>query len=652
MMTAEKSCTAETADAELVAESLAGGREAFRQIVERHQTLVCSVAYCATGSLTQSEDLAQETFLAAWRQLAELREPSKLRPWLCGIARFVIGKELRRQRREPVHAAETLETVSQLAAPEPLPSERAISKEEEAILWHCVGRIPEIYREPLVLFYREHQCIERVAEALELSEDAVKQRLARGRKLLQEQALAYVEGALQGTNPGHAFTVGVLAALPLSATSAKALTVGAAVKGSSTAKTVTGLAALGAMILYWSLLGFLAFAGGCAGYWMSRACARSSRQCYYAIQFWRPLAWVFAVDFFGRQFLFPTHGLLVGGGWHPGWFIWRLSWDLYNVVVVAALAVWMRQWWREMSRGTADTEEPTKPIKRRFALWLSLGMIGPACFFVPMLGGMLWHTFGPPEKQHVSSAEARKIITERKDAWFAVMDEDGTKTLRLSLPENYPDTKLWAAANMPFWWNRWTAGRDPAWWNLWTAARGGNQDTWLTYLIWCSGYRPVELWTEADESMLKLLNEKETHYVTGSRMYVSREAWPFGSLLPFFIGPMGAVIIIRQIGKRQWTTTVPGFSEAPEQENTYGKTFLALRTDARARRVFGIAFAAAFLLVFSANAFTATKAFTAMGLYVMLFLGSVKGAFSGLVAGVGVLYLRTLRKASKSGLNI
>jgi RNA polymerase sigma factor (sigma-70 family) len=652
MMTTEKSCTAETADAELVAESLAGGRDAFRQIVERHQTLVCSLAYCATGSLTQSEDLAQETFLAAWRQLAELREPSKLRPWLCGIARFVIGKELRRQDREPVHAAETLEAVNELPAPEPLPSERVISKEEQAILWRCVARIPEIYREPLVLFYREHQSIERVAEALELSEDAVKQRLARGRKLLQEQALAYVEGALQGTNPGHAFTVGVLAALPLSATSAKALTVGAAVKGSSTATTVAGLAALGAMILYWSLLGFLAFAGGCAGYWMSRACARSSRQCDYAIQFWRPLAWVFAVSFFGRQFLFPFHGVMVGGGWHPGWFIWRLSWDLYNVVVVAALAIWMRQWWREMSGGTAVPEEPMKPIKRRFVLWLSLGMIGPACFFVPMLGGMLWHTFGPPQEQHVSSAEARKIITERKDAWLTVMEEDGTKTLHLHLPENDPGTKLWAAAHMPTWWNLWTAGSKPAWWNLWTAAKEGNTGTWLTYLIYCSGYNPVELWTAADESMLKLLNETEIHYGTGFKMYVSREAWPFGSLLPFFIGPMGAVIILRQIGKRQWTTTAPGISEALERENKYGRTLLALRSDPSARRVSGIAFAATFLLVFSANAFTATKAFTAMGLYVVLFLGSVKGAFFGLVAGVGVLYLRTLRKASKSGLNI
>src|ERR1700677_5153621 len=113
-------------DEVLVAQTLHGNRDAFALIVQRYQSLVCSLAYNATGSLTQSEDLAQETFLAAWRQLAELREPSKLRPWLCGIARFVIGKELRRQGREPIHAAETLETVTELAAPEPLPSERVI----------------------------------------------------------------------------------------------------------------------------------------------------------------------------------------------------------------------------------------------------------------------------------------------------------------------------------------------------------------------------------------------------------------------------------------------------------------------------------------------------------------------------------------------
>jgi len=214
-------------DAELVSESLSGNRDAFGQIVAQYQSLICSLAYSATGSLSQSEDLAQETFLAAWKQLADLREPHKLRAWLCGIARNLINYSLRRQGREPSHAAEPLETVEEPPSLEPLPPEQAIGREEEAILWRSLERIPEIYREPLVLFYRKHQSIEAVAQGLELSEDAVKQRLSRGRKLLHERVLAFVEGALERTNPDRVFTAGVLAALPLLATATKSATAGA-----------------------------------------------------------------------------------------------------------------------------------------------------------------------------------------------------------------------------------------------------------------------------------------------------------------------------------------------------------------------------------------------------------------------------------------
>ncbi|MGP8198015.1 MAG: RNA polymerase sigma factor [Limisphaerales bacterium] len=651
MMTTEKACTAEFNDAELVAESLAGHRDAFRQIVERHQTLVCSLAYCATGSLTQSEDLAQETFLAAWRQLAELREPSKLRPWLCGITRFVIGKELRRQGHEPVHAAAALETVNELAAPEPLPSERVMSREEEAILWHCVARIPEIYREPLVLFYREHQSIERVAGALELSEDVVKQRLARGRKLLQEQALAYVEGALQNTNPGHALTVSVLAALPLSATSAKVLAAGAAVKGSSTAKTVAGLAALGAIILFYSLLGFLAFVGVCAGYGMGRACARSSRQCENGIRFWRTLAiscvvflviprWFYELNLRHR---FEAHL----PGTPPLYKIQQFICPvLFYALAVAALAIWMWRWWREWARREADAEEPGKLLKKRFVVWLSLGMIGPAYLFVPLFGTMLWHTFAPATVQHLSDAEAQQIITGRNDAQFCVAQElDGTKTLYLNLPENNPGSIYWRTVNAPTWWKWWAEGTKPAWWNLWN--QGTVPNWWIDVIAW-SGWRPVELLAAANESTLRLLDEEKIHYAT-SRMHqaVWREEWKFEWMLPFLIAPMGMTILLRRIGGCQWETVALVSAGTLEQQNSkHLRMLLELRTDPGARRTFSIAFAAMFLLVFSANAITG------IGLGVILFIGAVKGAFLGLVAGICVLYLRTRRKVSKAGAGI
>jgi RNA polymerase sigma factor (sigma-70 family) len=131
-------------DAELVIQSLAGNRDAFGQIVAQYQSLLCSLAYSATGSLSQSEDLAQDTFVVAWKQLGELREPSKLRAWLCGIARNIINNAVRQREHEIVHSANPLEGVGESPTLEPSPVEQTISKEEEAILWRSLEGIPEI----------------------------------------------------------------------------------------------------------------------------------------------------------------------------------------------------------------------------------------------------------------------------------------------------------------------------------------------------------------------------------------------------------------------------------------------------------------------------------------------------------------------------
>src|SRR6516164_2112571 len=113
-------------DSELVAQSLAGDRDAYGRIVTRYQTLICSIAYSATGSLSQSEDLAQETFVTAWKQLADLREPEKLRSWLCRISRNITYDALLRQGREPIDKAESLDEIEEAPASIPMPSECTI----------------------------------------------------------------------------------------------------------------------------------------------------------------------------------------------------------------------------------------------------------------------------------------------------------------------------------------------------------------------------------------------------------------------------------------------------------------------------------------------------------------------------------------------
>ncbi len=436
-MTTETMQTVEFNDAELVAESLDGNRDAFRQIVERYQTLISSLAYCATGNVSQSEDLAQETFVTAWKKLADLREPAKLRPWLCSITRFLISKEFRRQGREPVHAAESLEA-DEWVSPEPLPPDQVISDEEKAILWRSLERIPEIYREPLVLFYREQQSIEAVAQDLELSEDAVKQRLSRGRKLLQEQFLALVAGALKQTAPDKTFTMGVIAALPLLATTAKAATAtAAATKGGSTAKTATGAGMLSAFLTGGGLILFSMFGVfGFFGRWLGRKMGRTSQQSPLGrkrlIQFWRTLAIGFFV--FVLPAIFVPDSMIHA---HP-WIFRAQTWSLtaFYGLVAAAWFIWIWQRRRDSRRQENEKLETNHPTARSYNTWVILGMIGPACI-VGMFAFYVFFSDSTWSCNYIPEAEAQKIISERQDARFRVIQSKLGASLDIRLPEDH-----------------------------------------------------------------------------------------------------------------------------------------------------------------------------------------------------------------------
>ena len=219
-------------DARLVELVLGGQRDAFGQLVARYQSPICALAYSGCGNISQSEDLAQEVFIVAWRKLRDLKEPAKFKSWLYGIARNLINNSHRQQLRNPLAAADPLDEGFAAGAAISSPTEHAMTKEEEGILWRSLEQIPETYREPLILFYREQQSIERVAAVMELSEEAVRQRMSRGRKLLQVQVIAFVEGALAHSGPNQAFTVGVMSALPaLSLTASSSAVGGAMLKG-------------------------------------------------------------------------------------------------------------------------------------------------------------------------------------------------------------------------------------------------------------------------------------------------------------------------------------------------------------------------------------------------------------------------------------
>jgi RNA polymerase sigma factor (sigma-70 family) len=270
-------------DARLVELGLDGNRDAFGQLVARYQSPVCALAYSACGDISQSEDLAQQAFIIAWRKLGDLREPAMFKSWLYGITRNLINDNFRRQSRNPLAAAEPLDESLATASALSNPIEQAISKEEQGILWRSLEHIPESYREPLILFYREHQSIERVAAILDVSEEAARQRLSRGRKLLQERVIAFVEGALEQTAPRPAFTLGVLSALPGLTAAASSSVVGSAIaKGGATGKAMVSGGLLSTV-----LFPIIWLAGAVAGTWaMAVKLPDSSRERKFA---WKTL---------------------------------------------------------------------------------------------------------------------------------------------------------------------------------------------------------------------------------------------------------------------------------------------------------------------------------------------------------------------------
>jgi RNA polymerase sigma factor (sigma-70 family) len=199
---------ADAADSELVSAAQAGDKAAFVKIVHRYQTMVCGIALGMLGDLAASEDAGQDAFLQAWRNIRSLREPEKLRGWLAQIARNSAKGQLR-SRKE----VEPFDPETELVDSNPTPDAATASAEEAELVRKSLADLPENYRTVLVLYYREGQSVRAVADTLGISEDAVKQRLVRGRDMCRDRMLATLEGVLSRTKPSSVFTASMAIAI-------------------------------------------------------------------------------------------------------------------------------------------------------------------------------------------------------------------------------------------------------------------------------------------------------------------------------------------------------------------------------------------------------------------------------------------------------
>lgn len=195
-------------DAALIDASRRGDRTAFGQLVARYQRAVFAVAFSNVRDRALSDDITQDTFVAAWRGLAELRDVTRLPAWLCGIARNLARDTCKRRRRETTGDLPEVATA-------PTPFDAVSDADSERLIAAALARVPDVYREPLVLYYYEQRSVEDVARLLGITARTANKRLSRGRRYLADHVTVIVERGLARRGPRPGVTAGVLAAIGL-----------------------------------------------------------------------------------------------------------------------------------------------------------------------------------------------------------------------------------------------------------------------------------------------------------------------------------------------------------------------------------------------------------------------------------------------------
>ncbi len=176
-------------DAELVRRTLGGDLSAFDELVRRNERRVVSLAYRLTGDRDLSHDLAQEAFVSAYRNLRKFRGASAFSTWLYRITYNVCIDEMHRRGRAAERSIDSFyggDGTAALEIPDTgdTPEEAATRSERTEAVRQAVARLPEHYREVLVLYDIQGIPYEEIAGLLGCPLGTIKSRINRARMAL------------------------------------------------------------------------------------------------------------------------------------------------------------------------------------------------------------------------------------------------------------------------------------------------------------------------------------------------------------------------------------------------------------------------------------------------------------------------------------
>jgi len=174
----------ELTDSVAVAQARAGDSGAFRVLVERHSRNLFRLAYRMTGHQQDAEDVVQEAFLRAYRQLSKFDDRASFGTWLYRIAAncsldLIRVRKRRSEHQEPAPEEGMPDPIQSLPDAAPTPDRLAMSGEVEAKVSNVLNGLSEMERTAFVLRHYEGMCIDDIGRTLGVQPNAAKHSIFR-----------------------------------------------------------------------------------------------------------------------------------------------------------------------------------------------------------------------------------------------------------------------------------------------------------------------------------------------------------------------------------------------------------------------------------------------------------------------------------------
>lgn len=172
----------------LVRAAQEGDPEAFRQLVEACMRPIYTLGHRMLGSHDDADDVAQETFVRAWRALERYDPRYSFLGWLRTIATRLALNEIEKRRRRQTEGGDSFDVATETqAANAPGPDAALEALETETVLSRALRALPDEYRLPLLLRTYEELSYAEIARSLDIPVGTVMSRLHRARRMLRQE---------------------------------------------------------------------------------------------------------------------------------------------------------------------------------------------------------------------------------------------------------------------------------------------------------------------------------------------------------------------------------------------------------------------------------------------------------------------------------